>query len=226
MARTARGNSPPEDSQATGGREAILRATYDLVEAHGYHPVTVGDICKHAGVVRATFYVYFSNKLDAFTSVMARVIESLYETAGQRPAHDHEYARIVESNARYMQAWARDRHVLAQWFALSLIDETVGETYRTFRDRFESRIEQRLQRLIDTNRIPQADAGMLATVLSGMMESFVRRYLGPENSDAHIRTHFPTALRTISEAWYSTIYAERPPEFTYTTYGLDPTGTL
>jgi AcrR family transcriptional regulator len=214
-AASKRGRTP-----APSGRDVILKATYETIRDHGYHQVTVADICKRAGVVRATFYVYFANKLDAFMAMMEGIIEGLYETAGLRYPDADEYGRIVLGNVSYFQAWARHREVLADWFALALVDEEVQASYERFRARFEDRIEGRLRRLMDAGRIPETDSRMLAATLSGMVETFVRRFLGRQWQLGDPSRDFPVAIRVISEAWYRIIYAKQPPAFDYSQYSL------
>ncbi len=205
---------------AAGGRQLILRGTYAVVRSQGFHRATVSDICREAGIARATFYVYFGSKLDAFVATMEDVVERLYEEAGQRYPDEDEYGRIVRGNVTYLQAWARDREVLAEWFALALIDDRVGETYRKRRDQFEERLEGRISRLIAAGRIPATDARMLAVTLSGMVESFVRRFLAPGDHDLEEPAGFQAAVRVVSEAWYRMVYGEQPPAYDYSRFCL------
>jgi AcrR family transcriptional regulator len=52
------------DRRAARSREAIHRAFLALIEARGYDAVTVQQICRKAGVGRATFYTHYASKDD------------------------------------------------------------------------------------------------------------------------------------------------------------------
>lgn len=49
------------DAHRQGVREAILDATWGLVDEHGLLSVTMAQVAEHAGVGRATLYKYFPN---------------------------------------------------------------------------------------------------------------------------------------------------------------------
>lgn len=197
------------------GRESILCATREVVAEVGFQNATVEEIHKRAGVARATFYAYFRNKHQAFIAAMDTVIDELYTVAGLRSPNPDEYGRIVEGNANYLGAWARHRHVLAEWYALALIDPEAREIYETNRQRFEDRIHNRLCRLMERGRIPPTDAPLLTSALMGMIESFVRRHLGPDTTDADCQAIFPRAVEVVSECWYRMVYAKPAPGYRY-----------
>lgn len=205
------------------GREAVLCATREVVAEVGYHNTTVEEVRHRAGVARATFYAYFGNKKQAFIAAMGTVIDELYTVAGLRSPHPDEYARIVDGNANYLRAWARHRRVLAEWYALSLIDDDARITYEANRQRFEDRIEHRLRRLMERGRIPGADTSLMTGALMGMIETFVRRYFGPEASDDDCRAIFPRAVEAISVCWYQMVYAQPAPPHSYLHIHFDET---
>lgn len=205
----------------SGGRRAIMQATHDVARDRGYQQMTVSDICQAAGIVRATFYVYFANKQDAFVAMVQELIEDLFAIAGQRYPDASEYGRIVLANAAFMQRWAREREVLAEWFALSLVDDEAKAVFRDFRKRFEDRVEGRLRRLLAEGRIPECDPRLTTVALTGMLETFTRRLLDPERELGDPDEAFAGVLRTVSEAWYRTVYAEPAPDYPFEKHRLD-----
>lgn len=225
MTKSSR-NGPSTTRRSSGGagRQAIMQATHDVVRSRGYQQMTVSDICRAAGIVRATFYVYFANKQDAFVAMVKGLVEELFDIAGQRYPDASEYGRIVLANAAFIQRWAQEREVLAEWFALSLVDDEAWAVFSEFRKRFEDRVEARLRRLLEQGRIPDCDPRLTTVALAGMMESYTRRLFDRDQDLGDPNEAFPSVLRAISEAWYRTVYAAPAPDYPFETLQLDARG--
>lgn len=215
-AKTSRGRRLP----SAGGRAAILRGTHEAVRRKGYQQMTVADICREAGIVRATFYVYFANKQDAFVAMMRELLEGVYALAGQRHHDTDEYGRIVQANAAFFRAWYQEREVLSEWFALGLIDEDVAAIYKQYRDMFEERVEQRIRYLCENGRIPPCDPRMVTVAITGIVESFTRRLCAIDSDLGDADEVFPKALETVSELWYRSLYGRTAPPHSYAQYRL------
>ncbi|GAB4325537.1 MAG: hypothetical protein Kow0010_08100 [Dehalococcoidia bacterium] len=212
---TGKRGHPSAPAVRRDGRESILCATREIVAEVGYQNATVEEIRRRAGVARATFYAYFRSKQQAFIAAMDTVIDELYTVAGLRSPNPDEYGRIVEGNANYLRAWARHRRVLAEWYALALIDPEAREIYEANRQRFEDRIHNRLCRLMERGRIPSTDPRLLTSALMGMIETFVRRHLGADATEADCHEIFPRAVEVVSECWYRMVYAKPAPAYPY-----------
>jgi AcrR family transcriptional regulator len=69
---------PPGRPRSEEKRQAILRATVELLERHGFTGVSVDAIAEHAGVGKATIYRWWPNKatvtMDAIFSIIDRLI--------------------------------------------------------------------------------------------------------------------------------------------------------
>lgn len=76
---TAVGDSPPRPSgpglpglrerKKLARREALIRASHELVGQHGLDAVTVEMICEQVGVSSRTFFNYFASKIDAVLGI-------------------------------------------------------------------------------------------------------------------------------------------------------------
>ncbi|HET7738434.1 MAG TPA: TetR/AcrR family transcriptional regulator [Tepidiformaceae bacterium] len=213
---------PRRDTEAvndTATSDAILRAAEELIARDGYHNVTVDDIRRAAGVSRATFYFYFRNKLHLFNAVVQGVVDKLYELAGGHYPDRTEYERIVLANVAYLSVWSKERHILGELFALSLVEPEVAEVYRRHRRRFEERIEGRLERLAASGRIPATNIHLTTTLLSGMIESLAVRYCMWDDDVAEYPFH--ELVASVSEAWYRTVYGAVPPPYPYEQHRID-----
>jgi len=213
---------PRRDTDAivdSGTSEGILRAAEELIGRDGYHNVTVDDIRRAAGVSRATFYFYFRNKLHLFLAVANRALDELYRVAGERYPDATPYERLVLANEAYLRLWFKERKILGELFALSLVEPEVGEMYRRNRLRFEDRIRGHLERLIERGRIPQTNVTLTTMALSGMVELFAVRYSTWDDEASQFPYH--EVVRAVSEIWYRTVYAAEPPPYPYERHSLD-----
>lgn len=55
------------DRRSERSQRAIQKAFLSLIESCGYDAVTVGQVCRQAGVSRATFYAHYAGKRDLKT---------------------------------------------------------------------------------------------------------------------------------------------------------------
>jgi AcrR family transcriptional regulator len=59
-------------------RERILTAGGALMWKHGISRITVGEICRKAGVSKMTFYKHFENKVAVAKAVLQRSVDELW----------------------------------------------------------------------------------------------------------------------------------------------------
>ncbi|MEW5735151.1 MAG: TetR/AcrR family transcriptional regulator [Thermodesulfobacteriota bacterium] len=58
-------------------KSEILSASMDAFAENGYHATKISDIAERLGIGHGTFYRYFKNKLDIFSSVLDLIIGEL-----------------------------------------------------------------------------------------------------------------------------------------------------
>ena len=61
MAKQGETQKSPKSVQT---RRRIINSYAELLEDHDYDKISVSALCKRAGIVRSTFYVYFSDIYD------------------------------------------------------------------------------------------------------------------------------------------------------------------
>jgi AcrR family transcriptional regulator len=62
---------------AASQRQRLLEAMTTLVAEKGYAAVTIGDIVRHAGTAKRTFYDHFPDKLNIFLEALDLITETL-----------------------------------------------------------------------------------------------------------------------------------------------------
>ncbi|MHB8780653.1 MAG: TetR/AcrR family transcriptional regulator [Candidatus Geothermincolia bacterium] len=65
------------DELAARRREEILATALKLFGEKGYHNTSIADIAAELGLGHGTFYRYFKNKYDIFSSVVAEIIQAI-----------------------------------------------------------------------------------------------------------------------------------------------------
>ena len=69
----------PNNARSAQSKNKIKRAFTVLLEAHNVSDITVGDICKEAGVNRTTFYSHYSCIADLYKAIEEDMYVSIKE---------------------------------------------------------------------------------------------------------------------------------------------------
>lgn len=123
-----------------------------------------------------------------------------------------DYERIVLANEAYLRLWSKQRRILSELYALSLVEPEVARFYRQARRKFQDRIGGRITYLLGQGRIPQTDPTALAALLTGMVETFALRM---HSDPPELEGPFRDAVLSVSEAWWRSVYASVAPEYAH-----------
>lgn len=63
--------------------KTIKRALLDNLNSNSYSKISVGDICKSAGIHRSTFYLHFRSKNEVLDALLEEVFENIDTTYNQ-----------------------------------------------------------------------------------------------------------------------------------------------
>lgn len=80
---TERQRRTPRQARAETTIDAILDATFQLLEAHGVEKLTTNHIAERAGVSIGTLYQYFSGKQDILAAIAQRRAAAVRDTIAQ-----------------------------------------------------------------------------------------------------------------------------------------------
>jgi AcrR family transcriptional regulator len=67
----------PAEPLSNDTRRILLDIATQEFAAHGFHAVSVAGLCRTAGVANGTFYLYFKNKEEVFSEVVAEAMLQL-----------------------------------------------------------------------------------------------------------------------------------------------------
>jgi AcrR family transcriptional regulator len=88
-------------------RNQILDAATKVFAEKGFHPTTIKDIAREAGIADGTIYNYFENKTALMLGILDRMNES-----DQR---DEDFSKFTEGDFRsFMKAYLRHRLMVLQ----------------------------------------------------------------------------------------------------------------
>lgn len=110
-------------------KNALLDATLELVNNHGFHNAPMSKIAKLAGVSPATIYLYFENKQDLINSLYLVVKKSFSDYAFKNYSEElsvHEGFKMIWLNiAEYKLTQTSEATFLSQCDSNPMIDEAI-----------------------------------------------------------------------------------------------------
>lgn len=134
------------DRADSATRAALLDAAQRVFERRGYTRTTIADITAEARVGRATFYVYFASKEEAFTVLAHHVCDRLLaaqEITSDAP--DDPYVVAEVTNAAFLDAYTANLAFITVLEHQSLTDPEI----QALRDEIYSRPLHRTARYIE-----------------------------------------------------------------------------
>ena len=106
-----------ENQRITLTRRLLLEALLQLLEKKHINEISVTELCKCAGINRATFYKHYATPNDVFSEYIEKHIQYLLEL--QNPKHSKSQLQILEDCCEYIHAHAE----LFRLFAKNHMDE-------------------------------------------------------------------------------------------------------
>jgi AcrR family transcriptional regulator len=182
----------------------MLSAAREVFEEKGYRAATVGAIAATAETAHGTFYLYFKNKDDAFSQVMASIGDEL--RAVEAPSRDSDQREAIEvALYRFLDVFVRHP---GMWRALlegMLLSTSIEQMWLAMRTEFVDRIARGLERGSRDGIVRSLDTRQTALALASMAEwySFTHLVLGAEHREGE---GIEVAVATLTDLWYHAVY--------------------
>jgi AcrR family transcriptional regulator len=203
----ATGAPSRRELQAAATQEQLLVAAREVFEARGYAGTTVGAITSAANTAHGTFYLYFRNKEDAFSSVMEAATAELYREAGARWAKGDAYASIETSIRGFLEVFVAHRGLWRCLLEGSFANPAIEAMWLGIRQRFVGRIEHNLVHLSTSGDIRPLHPALTANALGSMVEWAATTQFVLETPSA-AGASLDDLVRTLTDLWYHAIYLE------------------
>jgi|SRR5450631_361199 len=161
-------------------RNQILDAATKVFAAKGFHPTTIKDIAREAGIADGTIYNYFENK----TALMLGIFERLNES-GQR---DQDFSKFTEGDFRsFMKTYLRHRLTVVRADNFEVFRVVVAEVMvnKELRELYHRKIleptflmaEGYFQRWAAQNITKPIDIGLAMRAISSMVLGLIMEYI-------------------------------------------------
>lgn len=138
------------DREASATHRALVVAGRRVFEARGYARTTIADIARDAGVSRATFYVYFASKEEAFAAVAAEVRDRLVEAQELGTLdRDDPVAVARATTGAYLDAYAEHLGFLTVLDHQALVDPQMAALREEIHARSIRRATRWIAHLVD-----------------------------------------------------------------------------
>ena len=161
-------------------RNQILDAATKVFAEKGFHPTTIKDIAREAGIADGTIYNYFENKTALMLGILDRMNES-----DQR---DEDFSKFTEGDFRsFMKAYLRHRLMLLKADNFEVFKVVVSEIlvnqelrelhYRKIVEPTFTMAERHFQRWAEQHIFKPIDISMTMRAISGMVLGLILEYI-------------------------------------------------
>jgi len=194
--------------RAAATAEQLLAAARDVFEAKGYVATTVGAITEAANTAHGTFYLYFQNKEDIFTKVMAQVADDLYREA-RAPWAGDPYEALAAATRGYLEVFSAHRGLWRCLFEGMHQSPAIGAMWLGGRRPFVERIQRNLDRLMAAGSIREMDTALAAEALGSMVEWTAFCFVELREPAGH-SSSIDELAATLTDLWYHAVYGRVP----------------
>ncbi len=170
---------PIQQQLVAARRNQILDAAAAVFAKKGFHPTTIQDIAKRAGIAGGTIYNYFDSKPALLLGIFERMRESIMEDARANPlpvASEMELRAFVKTTLSYpMMAREGDDFAL---FRIVVSEMMINEEMRALY--YKQIMEPTLataQHFLEEQGLAPADADLTIRAISATVMGLMMQYI-------------------------------------------------
>ena len=163
----------------------IINAAMIVFAEKGFHPATMEDVAKEAGLSKGTIYLYFKNKDDLIFSVLqASLAEGFAELeqilALDEPVKPH-LLNWVEAMALRMETSTVYLSIGYEFYALAARDEQIRQTLHQYFSNYRTLLTAVVAKGIAQKEFKNVDPDLIAVSLVALFEGVnVLWYTSPD----------------------------------------------
>lgn len=195
-------------------RSSLKQAAVEMLNERGFRDMRVIDVCERAGVSKATFWVYFTDKMALTTELLKEFIEDIILKLGKGSRPRTAYEAIYDANFVWIANIRANPGLMRCLLQLSdevpefaqLHDEADAALIARFSASMKKRFGEKM------NLGPHFEVTLYA--LYGMMDSFTRSLISPHGS--RLKDMVETAgfddeqiAGFLSDLWFKALFGEQ-----------------
>ncbi|MEG1573494.1 MAG: TetR/AcrR family transcriptional regulator [Bacteroidales bacterium] len=122
-------------------KHSIGTAAIELFIKHGIRRITIGDICRKAGICRKTYYDYYNNKEDIVIETLNGVM--LHNTG--------QYIAVMDSHVPFAEKMFRMLDMKIEFMSqrMAIMDDMLSLKMSSVKHIFEKRLNERRKLIIN-----------------------------------------------------------------------------
>lgn len=195
-------------------RNALIAATAQQMEQHGYAGLTIDGIVDEARLARGTFYLYFSNRSEAAFAVRRKFSAIMRARRPRRTREKTRYEVLLALNLFYIKTYRLNARLLAGREALTH-DLPKAAGLRDFANHRWARVILRdiiRSKMIDATMEEDRRSLLAVRTAIAMSDELLREALIYDSPTMkELSSDDYTLAEVMSIIWYRTIYAQHPP---------------
>lgn len=197
-ARAERGSG--QDTENT-----ILQAAETVFSQKGFFGTTVAEIVERAGVSRGTFYLYFKNRDEIFSAILARVVGEMFMLSASRQSGTPQ-ERVESANRAYLETFYRHRAFMRSVIQVATFDTEVADTLNDLRGKFIERVRDHLERGVKSGKCEDLNPDIASFLLVIMVEFAAYSWLSFDWQPKKDSFDFDSVVREASTIWSRAVY--------------------
>jgi len=193
-------SDPVQEQLITARKNQILDAAATVFAEKGFHPTTIKDIAREAGIADGTIYNYFKNKTALILGIFDRMRQTIQQDIPPVQPGDLDLRTFVQTFlAHPLIAFRTDNFGL---FRVIMSEMMVNEELRKLyqEEILEPTImlaEQTLQALVEQGRMKDVNVPLTVRTITGMVMGLMLQYLvGDELVQAQVED-LPEAMTVL-----------------------------
>jgi AcrR family transcriptional regulator len=202
----------PRTKKGLRTRERLLESAGRIFSQFGYIDARMSDFAQAAGLSTGGLYRYFDNKTDVFAALIADLHEEFYELSGNAQASlaDDPLAALSEANRGYIEHYYANRHVMRAFIEAASMEERFRLILRDMRERHVRRFAEAYRRAYGDGLVAGVSVEVAGDAMACMVEQCCYAWFAQEQDQSEPVT-VDEAVAVTSQAWFSTMFADRQP---------------
>jgi len=171
---------PIQEQLIVARRDQILNAAAKVFAEKGFHPATIKDVAKEAGIADGTIYNYFQNKSALLLGILDRMRESVLQSADFSTAIDMDIRSFMRVYLHHpLMALKEDNFELFRAIVSEItVNTELRELYR--QQILEPRLADaapQFQRWVEQGILRPIDIDLTVRTLSGLVMGLMLQHI-------------------------------------------------